>query len=441
MGTRERTTSGAVPPLRRQLPVLALTLAIGACGGQSERAAPHAGGAASGGGGGSGAAGGGGMGGGAGAPHVGCVVESRGSLPKATASMHTDSPAVIATESGFVIGYRSQGDLGGEPHRVHLLALSDDGLTGAPEELDLGGCAYAQSNGLGLAYRAGQGMAVTGLPICASGAGMTFLPFDSDAKLGPAGVANDATSFGFGTSRRSLAPGKAIGEWELVYTQAAVPERAVLAGSALKGSVPVEHPFGESQWRGAGVATSNEVIGMLSAEDTQTSAPGHLVLLMGPLLGDNLDLAVAPLPALPLAYDGDLIAWGTRVAVGARTPSGVFVRIFELGDGGIEDVASTELPDAEAYSLSLAVDGDDLYVAHGRDSALGFVRIPGASAAPRFDQATSAVFETVIEGTDFGFDGYGYGVAAARGRVAFAWLIGSLDHKDVAGGWLIAHCE
>ena len=31
----------------------------------------------------------------------------------------------------------------------------------------------------------------------------------------------------------------------------------------------------------------------------------------------------------------------------------------QLGAGGIEDVASTELPGAEAYSLSLAVDGDE----------------------------------------------------------------------------------
>lgn len=418
----------------------ALSTLLASCGGKTEGPSAGSGGAGgnagtSGTGGAGGAVGGsaGGSLGGAGGSVSGCVLESSGDLPALMAGPGTlTGPGIVATDTGFVIGYRDQD---GSSLRALVLSLSDAGVAGNPSDFQLGGCtSEVPTDGVSLAYRSGLGMLAASTPNCGKGAGAVFIPFDDKGVVEQASAPKNGAFEQLDTSLRAVAPGKLTGEWELVYLVTtdglpAVVERIVLQGAVFKTTVPIAHPFGDGPRPWASVATGSEVIALLSPNP----AAGSSELLLGPLGASVLSVAAAP--ALPAANAGDLVAWDARVAAGVRTPSGLHVGVYELATGGIATVATGELPSPGALSSVLAVDGDRLYAAHGSPMFIQLDSLGGAMGTPSFGNISSAKL-----GADF--DGTRLAIAAARGKVALVWLgKPKLSSKNVAGGWLIARCE
>lgn len=422
--------------------ISALSMLLASCGGKTDgpgAGSGGAGGAVGDGGGAPGGAGGalggsgGGSIGGAGGSVSGCVVEASGELPAPPAGPGTlTGPGIVATDTGFVIGYRSQE---GSSLRALVLSISDAGVAGNPSEFQLDGCtSEIPTDGVSLAYRSGLGMLAASTPNCGKGAGALFIPFDDQGMVGQASAPKNGAFEQLDTSLRAVAPSKLAEEWELVYLvttdgQPAVVERIVLQGAVFKTTVPIAQPFGDGPRPWASVATGSEVIALLSPNP----AAGSVELLLGPLGASVLSVAAAP--ALPAADSGDLVAWDARVAAGVRTPSGLHVGVYELATGGINTVATGELPSPGALSSVLAVDGDRLYAAHGSPAFVQLDSIDGAKGTPSFGKISSAKL-----GADF--DGTRFAIAAARGKVALVWLgKPKQSSKNVAGGWLIARCE
>lgn len=431
---------------RSSLGAALLGLALAGCGGQTDGASGGSGGTGGAGGAGGGASGGvagGGLGGAGtggasgGAPGA-CVVESSGSLPNAgPAANHPSGPGLVATDSGFVIGYRLQG---GDVLTARLVALSDAGASSAEQVFDLGGCASTLiSDGVSLAYRSGKGMLAASLPNCGKGAGAVFIPFDDKGQPGQASGPKNAAFASLGTSVHALAPSTQAGEYHFVYTVTAgtpgVAERVVLQGPTFKATVPIAHPFGDAPRPWVSVATGGEVIAMLSPN----AAASEMKLLVGAHQGDSLSLTGE---ATLLGAEGDLVAWGSRVAAGARSASGFQVDVYELATGGITSLGSGLLSSSGAVGSALAVDGDWLVAAHGSPGAIRIDRIPGAQATPSFATALGTLADASQIAALKSFDGKRLAVAAARGRVVVAWLSKEkLEAGDSAGGWLMARCD
>jgi len=421
----------------RWVALLGFGFTLGACGGETQGSgasgAGGSGGALGGSGGALGGAGGsGGYGGGSGGgPLPVCLIEASGALPApaATASVLT-GPGVVATDTGFVIGFRDQD---GASLRAVVVPLSDGGVTGAPDEFELGGCAgVSPTDGVSLAYRDGKGMMTTSLPNCGTGAGAVFIPFDDKGQTAQAAGPKNGAFKGLETWPGALAPSKGIDEYELVYTvtssQPSVAERAMLSGTNFKTTVPIAHPFGEGPRGGIAVATGKDVIALLSSD----ASDGSVDLVMGPLTGGALD--VKPAPELPSGKDAGLVAFGSRVVAGVRTAAGLSVRVLELGTG-IVSVASGELPSTDSLSSSLAVDGDRLYAVHAGKAKLRIQTVHGVSATPSFPAATTTeLTHTALSS----LQGTRVAVAAARGKLVVVWLDGN---SVSAGGFIVARCE
>ncbi len=411
----------------RRFPLsLSLALALAACGGKTEDAPQGSAGS-----GGTGASGG---------ETAGCTVQAAGSLPESVAEAAVLSgPGIVATDTGFVLGYREQH---GDNLRAAMLALSDAGETGTPSYFDLDGCASkTPHDGVSLAYRAGGGLLVTSLPDCGKGAGAMFLPFDDNGSPSQGAGPRNQVFTHVGMSARSVAPSLDSGEWELVYAVTAddappmLVERLLLQGAAFKVDAAVAHPFGDVSRAWASVASSADVIGMLAADGA-----GALDLMLGPNAGNVLKLV--QVPAVSPAKGGDLVAYGPRVAVAARTGVAVHLRVLELLATGLADVVATgELPIVGALSVALGVDDDRLFAATGHPGSIQLDWLTGAKSNPNFAAASTAQLGAPIPALA-SFDGSHLALAAARGRVALVWLSsGKLTQGQPTGGWLLASCH
>lgn len=406
-----------------------------ACGGKTDDAAGQSGGV--GGAGGTTASGGGSggasIGGSGGGTTQACVVESMGALPSPAApTALVSSVGIVATDTAFVLGYREQA---GNELRAILQTLSDSGTANQAAVFELDGCATAApTDGVSLAYRSGQGMFVASTPDCGKGAGAIFVPFDDQGTVQQASSPKNAAFSALDTTLRAVAPHQVAGNWEFVYTvtsdQPQVAELIVLEGTVFKSTIA--HPFGPGPRVWISVATSPDVLSVLSADTA-----GTLDWLAGPNLGDAPQ--VTPAPSLPASTKGDLIAFGPRVAAAALLPTALHLSVGELTTGGFGVVSEHELPSAGALSFALATDAGDLFAALGHPGAIELQHVEGVTTSPQWQKAGVAKFDAAPLAQ---FDGEALAVAAARGRVAVVWTSSAkLTPPMPTGGWLIARCE
>jgi hypothetical protein len=94
------------------------------------------------------------------------------------------TPALVATESGFLVAYREYDPNAGSA-RLTLAAIdSGGGLTIAPPTLLPGQCSGAQeTDAVGLAYLAGTGVAVSARPSCGGQGGLDAFQVDASGKV------------------------------------------------------------------------------------------------------------------------------------------------------------------------------------------------------------------------------------------------------------------
>src|SRR5690606_5620759 len=94
------------------------------------------------------------------------TVVAAGELPAPiTDDANLSGPAVTATDTGFVIGYREQNPTTTQLQLV-LQGISDAGAPSSPSKLPVSACAETPSDGVGIAFSGTEGVMVASLPNC-----------------------------------------------------------------------------------------------------------------------------------------------------------------------------------------------------------------------------------------------------------------------------------
>ncbi len=442
---------------RRRKPTLSLAvvcLAV-ACGGKTESTGAGGGLGGGGTGGGTGGSGGSVSGGGGSGSTVksGCFgVVASGDLPKhQLPGAIGQGPAVVATDTGFVIGYVEWGEEG----TAVVVSLSDDGSLGAPTNYGLPGCGWVPDAryGLGMAWGAGGGILVGNLPKCSpsKGAGALFLPFDTagipNNAAGPQNALFDDLSLArVGAVAATPSPNEFEFLYRVVSSSGPVVERIVLQGSSFK-STPIVHPFGDDD-RAFGSVVTGEKLRAYGAPDAiaqttevaiddnaseQFDEKGKLPLMYAPYL------ALSAMDAFLIAAVPALMLDGSR---------GIELELAQLSGGtaswiGTGSIGSSSfagpVPDQAINDSSLAFAklAANPILLEGSKGELDLYRIQPFTPLPT-DTAS-------FTGTDLGasldaFDGARVAIAAARGRIVVVWLDTS-GPSDVSGHFAVLDCQ
>ncbi len=360
-------------------------------------------------------------------------VVASGALPAPvsdTASL--SGPGVTATDTGFVIGYREQ-----HPDTTAMQAVlqgvSDSGSASAPSKVALGNCTSMPQDGVGIASQGGEGMMVVSLPECGlgAGAGAAFITFNpSGARTGDNALRNP-DFIGLSLARgHSLAavPGTQR-DYEFVYraeeAAGVVLQGAALEGPGFKGGArtllgmqPVD--FGQ-------IAMTSAISGVLA----QVTGAPTMTLRVGPVSGVTADVE------LPAASWGALTAYAGRVAAMAPEGSGI---TYLLTDALGSDLGGGQVSVNNVRGGDLVTLNDRLLMLTSTTGSLTVHRFSGASST--LVAGEQAPFLGSVGSMSLsGFDGELVGIAAARSRVAIAWLTRQrLQAGDDAGGWAVLEC-
>jgi len=367
-------------------------------------------------------------------------VEQAGKLPDpVAATARLTGPAIAATDDGFMLAYRDQD---GSTLRAVLLFVSDAGTVGAPSIFDLGGCASKQpSDGVGIAFENGVGMVASSLPDCGSGAGAVFIPFDSDGTVGSASGPRNATFLDLTVAQQgALAPAANKGEWEFVYrivtASSTVVERVVLQGPSFK-SIPIVHPFGDTDLPFGMVATSPTVRAYLApiAAGVDGGPPGTRVFV-GDRQSDTIQ--TADTFDLPLVNWAAMTAWDNHVAIAVPGSAGMALTIAELVGNAVTVSANVPVSAGPTMSGALKVLREHLFLARGFPGAILVDRFTGPTSMKPFD--TVSLPAGALGLNDFG--GTQLAMTAARDRVAVMWLNNpQLAGGEATGGWALLRCS
>lgn len=369
------------------------------------------------------------------------VIDQSGKLPPPiSATAQVSGPSVVATDDGFVIGYRDQD--GGSLRGV-LSFLKDNGEIAPAQIFDLGGCSNkVPTDGTGMAYANGFGMMTTSLPDCGKGAGAVFIPFTSKGQVEQAsGPRNGAFKELWMAQGNPIASAATDGEWELIYRvqtdSTPVVERVVLQGAVFKSVVPIARPFGDEDVPWAQVATSPQIRAFMAPVPSKSLT----VVSVGPRTGDTLDPKGEF--TLPQAAWGAIAAWNNRVVAAVPAGAGMTIQPAELAGSAVTPKAQFVVGAGTVQGGALSVLRSHLFVAQGRSGGITVHRLDGADASLSAKPVLSMDFPVSIGPNNLTtFDGTRIAMAAARDRVAVTWVSkGKLAPGDSTGGWALLRCK
>ena len=369
-------------------------------------------------------------------PAVGCTLKvvAAGELPMPVSpDARLTGPGVVATESNFVIGYREM-DASAGSWRVSLMTLSDGGTLGAPTQQMTTACAGMEpSDGFGMSYSMGQGMAGVSDPDCGGGAGATFIEFDAAAAVTDAkpsvGAGPDLTI----APIHSLGPGPSPGTWELVYKSLGKALSLKLIGT-----------------------TGNDVVSLFNDSDidfVQVAATNQVRATLTNIVGSGARMDIGPAgttsPELvPFGAEGGAVTatWGAITAWADRAAA-----IVPAAAGGVElkvadrtgaEFGGGSIPGSAFRSGDIAQLRNHLFVVGGQMGGFTVFDVQGATTAPMVPPANSVQLTSNIMGVSVvAVDGNHVAIAAARQRVALAWLRQQqLVGASSPGGWALLEC-
>jgi len=371
------------------------------------------------------------------------VIDKAGALaPPIAPTARVSGPAAVATDDGFVVGYRDQD---GDQLRAVISFLKDNGEVAPAQVFDLGGCSNKEpADGAGMAFSKGFGMMTASLPDCGKGAGAVFIPFTSTGQVEQASGPRNGAFKELWMSQVPIAPAATDGEWELIYrvqTDATpVIERVVLQGAVFKTVVPIARPFGDTDIPYALVATSSQVRAFLAP--VQTEGGSVTLVKVGNRASDTLTLDAEF--SLPQAASwAALTVWNNRIAAGIPAGAGMTVQVADWGNNTVSPKAPFVVGSGSVAGGALAALRSHLFVAQGRNGGLTVHRLDGADTTLNGKPVVSMEFPVSVGPANLStFDGVRVAMAAARERVLVTWVSkGKLAAGDPAGGWALLRCK
>ena len=418
----------------------------GASGGSGGKAGTGGGaGGASGGQAGTGGSGGGGGGGG------GCdlALVSKGTLPAPIVVGATvGGPAIVATKSGFVVGYRNFTSTGNMDQLV-LMALGADGGANPPQKNDVAPCASPTvpvDSGVGLAMNGTGtlGLAAVSRPPCkemgsggaggatsvTKGAGLTFVSFNEGAVQQQSLFLQGQDGFPPITlvSNHSITrvSNTVSDEFRVVYTQSksaqAFNVKGVSASSAFADAIP-----GVMGTTFATTSATNDVT-TYAADSTGDGGTQLAVKVLDKTIFRDAAIQVAPW------------SYGERTLLASRNNAGDVAWVVLGKDAA--SIGGAMLPMSGYKSVDATVAADRLVFVVGQNLGFKVMTITGASGTPATAVEQTATL-TAKEIPDLAsFDGTQLAVASGNGRVAVAWASrNQLAQSDPTGGYAIFRCQ
>lgn len=435
----------------------------GACSGGGSAGAGGAGGSSGGSGGKSGGTGGGagggkagsggasgGMGGAGGGGGCDLALMAKGTLPSPIGLGATiGGPAIVATKSGFVVGYRNSTSSGAADQLV-LLAFNADGGAATPQKNDILSCASPTSqldSGVALAVNeAGtMGLAAVSRPPCkeagaggaggaatvTKGAGLTFVSFNEAAVQqnslflqGQDGFPAISLASNHAISR---VPNTVSDEFRVVYTQSKSAQtfnvKGVSASSSFSDAIS-----GLTNTTFATTAATNDTV--VTAADGNGSGGGTQLAVR---VNDKTVFRDAAIQVAPWAY-------GERTLLAARN-SGGEVSWVVLGKDA-SSIGSATLPMNGYKAVDATVAADRLVFVLGQNLGFKILTVQGASGTPATSVEQTATLSSKELPDLASFDGTQLAVAAGNGRLAVAWASrNQLGQSDPTGGYAIFRCQ
>lgn len=364
------------------------------------------------------------------------------------------SPAVVPTQTGFLIAYREYEPISGLG-RLTLYPV-DNGGAALPGHVEtLGGlCPMTdETDSVGLALNGDKGLVTLARAPCMGKSGYDFYSITSTGDVSKLAVDNSAMGQILTLSQaKSLALG-AAGQYLIGLR---VGTTGILQSTDGTVAMAGNNKLGTASDRGAWVTTSPKLLAAMFAGPSKAPMMDGGMPEGGPV-GPVLRLSAAPLTSglanLPTGIEfpgtwGSLAALGTRViVVSSGTTSGkpVAYRAFDL-------VGNVVQKNAEDGFNTQSLTGKPIFadVALSADYMLTAVEQPGSISLVVFDHATTMpVFKREVElGDDPRLpsiktvrDGR-IAIAASATRVIVVWATGSiLDMNDPVGGYAVYACR
>jgi len=366
------------------------------------------------------------------------AVVAAGELPAPiTDDASLSGPAITATDTGFVVGYREQDPTTTQLQLV-LQGISDSGTPSTPSKLPVATCAVTPSDGIGMAFSGTQGVLVASLPDCASAgadAGASFAGFNSaGVGTGPNNQRNPLfMDLTLAPTHSLAAISSAPGDFEFVYrvktTNGVAAQTGTLEGPAFKSGVFTKNLFSAASVGFVAVERTDQVRGVLA----QLSDRAVVVLEVGP----PDDTAVKEFELADKPW-GALTAYGDRVV--AMVPGGTGLSYIVTDSTGA-DLGSGSTGSGSVRGGDVVSLGDRVVFLAGGSGKLALHPFTGASST--LSAAAPVEYSGTLGSQSLSsFDGDMVAMDAARGQVAVAWVTRSrLVAGEPTGGWAILECK
>jgi hypothetical protein len=353
-------------------------------------------------------------------------------------------PAIVATDSGFVVAYRE-----GTPDKaganIALASLSDGGVLGAVSRQPITACAgVTVDGGVGLALSPAANAVLASIPYCPNvldpsldtPADLVALTFDKDA-----GTLNPAVALNVSTGVDPLVDAKLARSSSLAVDASGLQATFVSAGlayrasvDALGGAATVTPLFATGGSSYAQLSVTGDLTATLTTRDAETQ------LLVEPQGGSGFVIHQALSPM------GSLVTWphAATARLGAVTldPYGA-VTWSAMANDGTSLGAGTIVPKQGAVSMNIVALRDHELIATGHAGGFMLHKLKGALGAKLSLDGEGVVQQGSVGAESLAaFDGVRMGFAAARDRVVVVWLTKhELGAAEPTGGFAVYACE
>jgi hypothetical protein len=436
-----------------------LTCSAGVCAPGGDGGVAGSGGGGTGGAGGASGSGGSGTGGSSGSagkggsggsgPSMGCKLDlvKSGELPSPIEIGATVAgPAVVATPTGFLIGYRDLA-VNGSMDRVTVIAVGADGSAAQPSTFSLGACpGSAVDVGVAMAVTddGSSGLLAAARPACKNtmadggvdGAGITFVRFTGGGQIsdglllkGPDGF--PAITLG---SPHALVRAFSPFDYRVTYVQSSTAFTFPIVGVMAAPNQPFDPVFTPLQ--GTTAATSASSADLLLQAGTVAIDGGTQTAVRIEPKGSAAKTVFRD-PAAAYAA----VAFGQKAALVSRDAMGNLGWVI-LGSDAMSTGSGTVMGAAKGFDA--AVINDRLVVASGQNLGFTLTAFKGVSGTPATTADVTATVKSDQVSQLASFDGAQLAAAAsqASGRVLVAWASrNQLGAKDPTGGYAVFRCE
>lgn len=366
------------------------------------------------------------------------LLKSAGLAPAIEIGATVTGPGVVATQTGFLVGYR---DLSADASkdRVVVVPVGTEGTSTAPNTTNLTPCKGAiPDSGFGFAMNGDVGLIATPRAPCAAdgaenGAGISFVQTNAGGQVIGAQLLKGMPGFAaIAMSRGAVAKvPTSASQFKATYVQDQKVRTFIVEGVSAKSNFEdVFAPLAGSKFAASG--SSPALLAQLGDVSDSMMQP-KLALRLEPAGMMAKTSFLDPVPAALAAVVNDKTVLVTRSGTGDLAFS------ILKPDGTVSSKGT--FPMGPYKGFDVAPFGNKVVVVAGQN--LGYrvfviSDVEGSTASP--DKNVGATAQTIADLKSF--DGNQISIAAANGRIAVGWVSRNvLGQSDPTGGFAVYKCE